>query len=124
MSQTGDDLRKRVKQFALRVVRLYTCLPRRPEAEVIGKQVLRSANLAGAHHHEGHRARSTAEFVSKFEVAIQELDETTFWLDVLIEGEIVPAHLLADLQRENQELIAIFVASVKTAKSHSLAVKG
>src|SRR5947209_1619716 len=120
MSQTGDDLRKRVKQFALRVVRMYTRLPRRPEADVIGKQVLRSATSVWAHYHEGHRARSTAEFVSKFEVAIQELDETSFWLDLLVEGEIVSASLLKDLQRENQELIAIFVASVKTAKSNAI----
>src|SRR6476646_4232708 len=105
MSRITFDLRRRVKQFALRVVRMYTRLPRRAEAEVIGKQVLRSATSAGAHYHEGYRARSTAEFVSKFEVAIQELEETTFWLDLLVEGGIVPARLLADLQQENQELI-------------------
>ena len=112
-----NDLRGRVKQFALRVVRMYGRLPKRIEAEVIGKQVLRSATSVGAHYHEGCRARSTAEFVSKLEVAIQELEETAYWFDLLVEGEIVAASLLDDLRRENQELLAILVASVRTAKS-------
>ena len=91
------DLRKRTKGLALRILRLFAALPAREEARVLGKQVLRSGTSVGAHYREAHRARSTAEFVSKVEVALQELDETGYWLDLLAEGGIVPATRLQDL---------------------------
>src|SRR5690349_15460519 len=75
------DLVKRTKMFALRIVKLYVSLPKTTEAQVIGKQVLRSGTSVGAHYREAKRARSTAEFVSKIEGALQELDETTYWLE-------------------------------------------
>jgi four helix bundle protein len=110
------DLKVRTKQFALRILRLYTALPLTPVAQVLGKQVLRSGTSVGAHYREAHRARSTAEFVSKLEVALQELDETTYWLELLVEGGIVAENLLSGLSAEGSELIAILVASVKRAK--------
>ncbi len=64
------------------------------------------------------RARSPAEFISKIEAGLQELEETVYWLELLVEGEIVPANRLADLLAEANELTAILVASVKTAKQH------
>jgi len=110
------DLRARTKAFALRIIRLYTSLPKTTEAQVIGKQILRSGTSVGAHYHEARRARSTPEFVSKIEGGLQELEETIYWLDLLAEGQIVPATRLTDLHREAEELIAILVSSVKTAK--------
>ncbi|MEI2688261.1 MAG: four helix bundle protein [Anaerolineae bacterium] len=110
------DLKKRTKAFALRIIRLYVSLPTTTTAQVIGKQVLRSGTSVGAHYREAHRARSTAEFVSKLEVALQELDETLYWLELLEEGAIVPSASLTNLKAEAEELIAIFVFSVKTAK--------
>ncbi len=110
------DLKKRTKAFALRIVRLYTALPKTTVAQVLGKQVLRSGTSVGAHHREASRARSTAEFISKLEVAIQELDETLYWLDLLEEAAIVRTGQLTDLRAEAEELISIFVSSVKTAK--------
>jgi four helix bundle protein len=112
-----QDLRTRTKAFALRIIRLFASLPHRADAQVIGKQVLRSGTSVGAHYREGHRARSTAEFVSKMEVAIQELDETIYWLELLVEAGLVQPDRLAPLCDEAGELLAIFVASVKTAKS-------
>ncbi len=73
-----EDLRTRTKQFALRVLRLFVALPQTEEARVLGKQVLRSGTSVGAHYREGHRARSTAEFISKLEGGLQELDETAY----------------------------------------------
>jgi four helix bundle protein len=110
------DLPARTKRFALRIVRLYALLPKTTEAQVLGKQVLRSGTSVGAHYREAMRARSRSEFISKVEGGLQELEETAYWLELLVESDIVPAKRLADLQHEADELTAILVASVKTAK--------
>jgi four helix bundle protein len=110
------DLRERTKQFALRIIRMYFALPRSASAEVIGRQVLRSGTAVGAHYREACRSRSAAEFISKMEGALQELDETAYWLELLADGGIVSAKKLVELRKETDELIAIFTASVKTAK--------
>lgn len=115
-----NDLKIRTKKFALRIIKLYTALPKTTEAQVIGKQILRSGTSVGAQYSESIRARSTAEFISKIESALQELEETTYWLELLIESEIVKAEKLKDLQIEAEELIAILVASVKTAKKRKV----
>jgi len=73
-------LKDRTKAFAVRIVRLFAALPRSTEAQVIGKQLLRCGTSVGAHYREGTRARSDAEFVSKLEVGLQELDESIFWM--------------------------------------------
>jgi four helix bundle protein len=116
MEDDKTDLKKRTKAFALRIVRLYTSLPNTTVAQVLGKQVLRSGTSVGAHYREASRARSTAEFISKLEVAIQELDETLYWLELLEEAAIVRTGQLIDLRAEAEELISIFVSSVRTAK--------
>jgi four helix bundle protein len=110
------DLRTRTKQFALRIIRLFSALPNTTEAQVVGKQLLRSGTAVGAHYREGHRARSTAEFVSKLEVGLQELDETSYWMELLIEGGIMPERRLTELLQEANELTAIVVTCVKRAK--------
>jgi four helix bundle protein len=110
------DLRERTKKYALRIVRLYVSLPKTSEAQVLGKQVLRSGTSGGAHYREGTRARSQAEFISKMEGGLQELEETAYWLELLVESGIVPAAQLQGLRDETDELISIFVSSVKTAK--------
>jgi len=110
------DLKLRTKQFALRVIRLFRSLPRSIDAQVIAKQILRSGTSVGAQYREACRARSSAEFVSKVESALQELDETAYWLELLVEAEFVEPEKSEDLQRETNELTAILVASVRTAK--------
>jgi four helix bundle protein len=111
------DLKARTKAFALRVIRVYAALPQATAAQVLGKQLLRSGTSVGAHYRESTRARSTAEFISKIEAGLQELEETSYWLELLTEAEFVPAARLADLLQEANELTAILVASVKTAKN-------
>ena len=112
------DLRKRAKAFALRIVRLYVSLPKTPEAQVLGKQVLRSGTSPGAHYREAYRSRSTAEFISKMEGGLQELEETSYWLELLVDSGIVPPKRMAELLKETDELIAIFASSAKTAKKN------
>ena len=110
------DLKVRTKKFALRIIKLFTSLPKTTEAQVIGKQVLRSGTSIGAQYREACRSRSNAEFISKMESSLQELDETSYWFELLVDGGIVPAEKLHDLQTEANELTTIFVSSVKTAK--------
>src|SRR5262249_28533078 len=110
------ELQTRTKQFALRIIRLFGALPMTTEAQVLGKQLLRSGTSVGAHYREGHRARSNAEFISKLEVGLQELEETAYRLELLMESGILPAGRLADLIEETNQLTAIFVTCVKRAK--------
>ena len=112
-----SDLRLRTRALALRIVRLYTSLPKTTEAQVLGKQVLRSGTSIGAHYHEATRSRSNAEFISKLEAGLQEIEETVYWLNLLIDSEIVREEKLSELCREADELAAIFVSSVKTVKN-------
>jgi four helix bundle protein len=114
--QTPQDLKERTSEFALRIIKLYVSLPKTTEAQVLGKQVLRSGTSVGAQYREGHRAKSDADIVNKFQGVLQELDETDFWLDLLVKSGIVPAEKLAALIQETNELIAIFVTIVTKIK--------
>ena len=114
----AEELKERTKVFALRIIRLCTSLERGNAAGVIGRQLLRSGTSVGAQYREAARARSAAEFISKLESVIQELDETSYWLELLEGSELVKKPMLADLRDELEELISIFVASVKTAKTN------
>src|SRR5271166_4429556 len=98
--KTRQDLKARTKTFALRVIRVYSALPATTVAQVIGKQVLRSETSVGAHYREAVRSRSDAEFISKLEGGLQELEETAYWLELLVEAEIVNGERLADLRKE------------------------
>ena len=111
-----SDLKSRTKSFALRVIKLYSALPKSVEAQVIGKQLLRSGTSVGAHYHEAQRAKSTADFVSKIEGALQELEETVYWLELLADAEIVQPDRLKLLREEAEELTAVLVIVVKHAK--------
>jgi len=112
----AEELKKRTRQFALRVVRMFRALPRTEEARVLGKQVLRSATSVAANYRSACRARSRAEFVAKLGVVVEEIDETTFWLEMLVEAEIVPAKRMRALMLEAKELLAIFAASQRTVR--------
>jgi four helix bundle protein len=112
-----EELGGRTKRFALRIIRLYGALPKSVEAQVIGKKVLRSGTSVGAHYREAVRARSTAEFVSKIEGALQELEETIYWLELVSESGLLPAARLTELTEEAKQLTAILVACAKNAKA-------
>ena len=111
------DLRERTKKFALRVIKLYSSLPRRGDAQVLGGQILKSGTSLGAHYREACRAKSNADFVSKIEGALQELDETAYWLELIGQSEILPMKRLESLMLETEELMAILVTIVKSVKA-------
>ena len=108
----------RTKQFALRVIRFYSCLPGSREARILGDQVLRSGTSPGAQYREAYRARSRAEFISKMTSGLQELEETQYWFELFIESGIVRADLLHDLCDEANQLTAMFVSSITTAQAN------
>jgi four helix bundle protein len=114
---TDKDLRARTKSFALRVIKLYVSLPKTSEAQVLGKQLLRSGTSVGAHYREACRAKSDADFISKIEGALQELEETSYWFELLIESNIFGADRLSPLCEEANELLAMFVTIVKNVKA-------
>jgi four helix bundle protein len=113
------DLKIRTRLFALRVIKMYSTLKFDTTSQTLGKQVLRSATSVGAQYREGVRARSDAEIISKWGGALQELEETAYWFELLIGAEIVPETKLAELVKECDELIAILTASVKTIKGRT-----
>ncbi len=121
MSRDAEDLKTRTKRYALRIIKVYQTLPNKSEAQILGKQILRSGTSVGAQYREACRAKSPSDFISKMEGNLQELDETGYWLELLVESRIMPAEEIVDLQKENDELTAIFVASVKTAKKNRTA---
>jgi four helix bundle protein len=98
------------------VIRLYRALRRSEEARVIGNQLLRSGTSIGANYRAACRARSKAEFVAKLGIVLEEADETVFWLELLPEVGLTPPELITPLVQEANELVSIFVASLRTAK--------
>ncbi len=110
------DLKQRTKEFALRIIRLCSELPHGTEALVIRKQLVRSGTSVGAHYREAARARSNAEFVSKLGGGHQELEETSYWLELLAESRLIEPKLLTDLINEADELSAIFTTCIKNAR--------
>lgn len=111
-----QDLAGRTKHFALRIVRLYAGLPLGIEAQEIGKQVVRSGTLLGAHYRQASRARSNTEFAEKLEGGLLELEETAYWLELLGESGSVEPQRLTGLLAELNELTEIFETCIKTAK--------
>jgi len=114
--ETPLDLRTQTSDFALRIVKLYSSLPKTTEAQVLGKQVLRSGTSIGANYREGNRAKSDADIVNKFESVLQELDETDYWLDLLVRSGILSAQKAETLIKETNELLAIFATIVTKIK--------
>jgi four helix bundle protein len=112
-----QDLRTRTKDYALRILRLYESLPKFGAVHIASHQLVRSGTSPGAQYREACRAKSDADFISKIEGALQELDESLYWLELLIDGEFVKEKQLKPLCIETEELIAIFVSIVLKTKA-------
>lgn len=113
-----QDLRARTKEYALRVIRLFRALPPKDVvADILGKQLLRSATSVAAHYREACRAKSDLDFISKLEGAQQELDESDLWLELLADSGVIKSTLIQPLRQETDELIAIFVTMTKNVKT-------
>ena len=118
MPTQQEILRDRSKKFAILAIRLFKALPKSDEARILGKQLLRSATSVAANYRAAGRSRSRAEFISKMGTVVEEADESVFWLELLIEGELIEKHKIEPLLREANELLAIFAASQRTAKAN------
>ncbi|MBD2463995.1 four helix bundle protein [Oscillatoria sp. FACHB-1407] len=114
------DLNQRTKQFALQIIKLYQSLPKSTVAQIIGNQVLRSGTSVGEHYREANRSRSNAELISKIEVGLQELEETVYWLELLVESNTIQSIQINAILGEANELNAILTACVKTAKTRKI----
>jgi four helix bundle protein len=112
-----DNLKDRTKDFALRIINLYSALPKKTEAQIIGKQVLRSGTSVGAQFREGIRSKSKADLINKLEGSLQELEETQYWLELIIESDLIDKKRIEPLYKESEEIIAIFVTIVKKLKN-------
>ena len=112
------DLRQRTKSYAIRIVRLYRSLPHSSDAQVLGKQLLRSGTSVAANYRAACRARSRAEFISKTSIVLEEADETAFWIELTERAGLLPPNKLIKLKTEAEELTKIFNATRTTARNH------
>lgn len=117
MTLKNNDLKQRTKTFALRVINLVNTLPDGRTAEVIGRQLLRSATSVGANYRAACRAKSNADFISKMGTEEEEADECMYWMELLTEAKLVQAEKLQPLMSEANELVAITVSSINTARA-------
>ena len=110
------DLKLRTKRFALEVIRFFETLPKDEVSRILGRQLLRAGTSVGANYRAAKRAKSNADFISKMGTVEEEADECAYWLELLIENARGASAKSADLLRESEELVAIAVASINTAK--------
>ncbi len=112
------ELRRRTQVFALRVMKMIESLPGTTTGQVIAKQIVRCATSVGANYRAACRGRSKAEFPSKLQTVVEEADETCYWLELIIEGELLPESRIEDLLDEANQITAIMIASRKTASQN------
>jgi four helix bundle protein len=112
-----DDLKRRTKEFALRIIKLVNALPNNPVGRVVGNQLLRAGTSVGANYRAACRAKSKSDFIYKINIVEEEVDESAFWLELIIESGLMPKSKIESLMKEADELTAIFVSTNKTAKT-------
>ena len=118
----SEEMKNRTKRFALLVIRLCRTLPPSQEGRITSRQLLRSATSVAANYRAVSRSRSTADFVSKLGIVLEEADETLFWLELLADAGVAHLDKVSFSLQEANELVAIFVASLKTAKGSKSAI--
>ncbi len=111
-----QDLQNRTRQFALDVIRFVECLPTTETCKTLGRQLLRSGTSVGANYRAVCRARSKADFIAKMGLVLEEADESAFWMELLIDSDKTTLHQAGALLREANELVAIAVSSINTAR--------
>lgn len=111
-----DNLKDRTKKFALRIIRLVESLPKAVTAKTIGGQLVRSGTSVAANYRAACRARSNADFIAKLGIVEEETDESAFWIEILVDAKIIKLELVADLLDEANQLTAIWVTSINTAR--------
>ena len=112
----AEMLKARTKEFAKRVINLCRKLPRTEEARLVRNPIFRAGTSVGSNYRAACRGRSKADFISNLGIVLEEADESLYWMEIIVETNIMKANLLTALMKEANELIAIFVTSLKTAK--------
>jgi four helix bundle protein len=112
----NKELQERTKQFALRVIKLVSSLPKSKTTDVIGYQLLKSGTSIGANYREAVRAESKADFIHKIGIVEKEASETQYWLELITELNLIKKERILQLADECEQLLAIFSASGRTAK--------
>ncbi|MBP8783089.1 MAG: four helix bundle protein [Paludibacter sp.] len=113
---TTDELKKRLKVFALRIIKLSESLPNTKAGQTLGNQIIRSGTSPGANYRSACLGKSEKDFLNKLKMVEEELDETLYWLELIIESGMMKEELLKDLMHENHELLKIIVSSITTTK--------
>ena len=113
---TTDELKKRLKVFALRIIKLSESLPNTKAGQTLGNQMIRSGTSPGANYGSACLGKSEKDFLNKLKMVEDELDETLYWLELIIESGMMKEELLKDLMHENHELLKIIVSSITTTK--------
>ena len=116
---TKEELKDRTKKFAILIIKLVDDLPDTKAGRTIGNQIIRSGTSVGADYRTACRARSDADFISKITIVEEECDETLFWLELIVESNLLEKERLMALIKEADELTAIFTASGKTARQNN-----
>ncbi|MFH0952770.1 MAG: four helix bundle protein [Verrucomicrobiota bacterium] len=114
-----DEMKKRTKQFGLRVLKPVAALPRGLEGQIVGRQLLRAGTSVGANYRAACRGRSKAEFIAKLGNVEEEADESAYWLEIIMDSGMMQASLVTPLHREAEELTAIMASSKMTARRNS-----
>ena len=114
---TSDELKKSLKLFALRIIKLSESLPNNKTGNALGNQIIRSGTSPGANYRSACLGKSDKDFLNKLKMVEEELDETLYWLELIVESGLVKHDLLDGLMKENQELLNIIVSSIKTMKN-------
>lgn len=110
-------MKKRTKDFAKRIIHLCRKLPQTQEGKLIGRQIFRSGTSVGANYRAACRGRSRADFLSKLGIVLEEADETLYWLELIVETNVIKSDLLQPLIKETNEIIAICVASLNNSRN-------
>ncbi|RHE89326.1 four helix bundle protein [Bacteroides intestinalis] len=114
---TREEMKNRLKVFAVRVIKLVDKLPNTSAGRAIGNQVVRSGTSPGANYRAACIGKSDKDFLNKLKMVEEELDETAYWLELIMELELVKPELLQDLYHENKELVSIIVKSIITMRN-------
>lgn len=112
------DMKQKTRQFGLNIIKLIECLPRGRTVDVIGNQLLHSGTSVGANYRAACRARSRADFISKMGIVEEEADESMYWMELLVESGKVGSKSVESLMNDADEILAITVSSIKTARSN------
>jgi four helix bundle protein len=117
----GENIKDRTMRFVIRILSMASAIPRDYSSQIISQQIVRSATSAGANYRAACRSKSRRDFVNKLKIVEEEMDETSYWLELIEESKIFPTEKISPLISENNELLSIIVKSIQTAKENGVA---